>query len=202
MSEKAPQNKEQTSQSFEQMVVAAEHTPSLPEHAKKQEQQRQLEKSNTQELEKVRHDILETTKGEKQVDLLEQLEESEKASQAPTSTHINAELKQVTLRRELTHIRRRLSAPDRTLSKVIHQPVVRAVSEVSGKTISRPSGMLGGGILALVGSTGYLLLAKNQGYNRYNYAVFLGLFFGGYLIGLALELAVWSVTRSRRHATN
>jgi hypothetical protein len=83
------------------------------------------------------------------------------------------------------------------LSKVIHQPVVRAVSEVAAKTISRPSGLLGGGIVAFLGSAGYLYFTKYIGL-PYNYFIFTLLFLGGFVVGLSLELIVWSLT-SYRH---
>lgn len=131
---------------------------------------------------------------------IERLEQSEAA---PEPTHpglISRELKSVTLQRELQSIRRRLPVPERVLSRVIHQPAVRIVSEAAGKTVSRPSGLLGGGVIALLGTTGYLYMARHMGF-RYNYFVFLVLFGGGFIVGLILELIIWTVTRSR-HTTN
>lgn len=195
MSEQAPRNQEHL-KGFEDL--ANERLLPDAEHAEKL---RAGEKDPAQALIEARKDIQETTRAEKQVNPIEKLQQAEKAAQQPEPAHVNFELKQVTLQRELTHIRRHLSAPQRRLSKIIHQPVVRKVSEVSSKTVSRPSGLLGGGIMAFVGSSSYLYLAKNQGF-RYNYAVFLALFFGGFLVGVALELIVWSATSSRRHAND
>jgi len=124
---------------------------------------------------------------------LQRLEAAEKAQQAPQPTHVNRELKAITLRRELQHIRRKLPATQRALSQVIHQPAVRAVSEVTGKSLSRPSGLLGGSLVALIGSSGYLYLAKHIGFS-YNYFVFILLFIVGFGVGLLLELAVWTLT--------
>jgi len=45
--------------------------------------------------------------------------------------------------------------------------------------------LLGGGILALLGTSSYLYLAKHIGFT-YNYSVFLILFFGGFILGLSL----------------
>jgi hypothetical protein len=131
---------------------------------------------------------------------IEQLEKAEKLNESTRPALISHELKAVTLQRELQNIRRRLPAPDRVLSRVIHQPAVRVISEVTGKTISRPSGLLGGGLVALLGTTGYLYTAQHMGF-RYNYFVFLVLFGGGFIVGIVLELLVWLATRSRRHAT-
>lgn len=93
-------------------------------------------------------------------------------------------------------IRRKLPTPQRALSQVIHQPVVRAVSEGAGRTVSRPSGLLGGGITAFTGTTLYLYLAHHIGFS-YNYGVFVLLFAGGFILGLVIELLV-NLVLSRR----
>lgn len=199
MSEHAPHNQEHL-KDFEELAESSEHL--LSEHAEKNEhQQRQANEKLAQDIQEARQDIAETARSDEQLNPIEKLQEAEKAAEPPAQGHVNRELKQATLQRELTHIRRHLSAPQRQLSKVIHQPVVRKVSEVSSKTVSRPSGLLGGSLLAFIGSSGYLYLAKHQGF-RYNYGFFLALFFGGFLVGLTLELLVWTATHSRRHATD
>lgn len=128
------------------------------------------------------------------------LQAAEKPSQEPPAAMVNRELRQITLRRELKSIRRRLPAPQRVLSHVIHQPAIRAVSEVTGRTVSRPSGLLGGGLVALLGTSGYLYLARHIGF-EYNYSVFLLLFAAGFVIGLCLELAVYLILSRRKSET-
>ena len=112
--------------------------------------------------------------------------------------HINTALRKITLSRTLHSIQRRENVADRTLSKVVHQPAVRVVSETAGNTVSRPSGILGGGLVAFTGSLVYLYLAKHIGF-EYNFGVFLILFAGGFVLGLTLELLVHAATR--RHKT-
>lgn len=130
---------------------------------------------------------------------LEELQKAENAPQTAQPTHINRELKAITLRRELQTIRRQLSTPQRALSRIIHQPVVRRVSEATANTVSRPSGLLGGGLVAFLGTSGYLYLAQDSGF-RYNYSVFLALFAGGFVLGLILEYLVYLATaRHRQH---
>jgi len=128
---------------------------------------------------------------------LEQLAAREQAAQPITPREVNRELKKITLRRELQQVRRKLSAPERAFSRLIHQPVISAVSETTGKTVSRPSGLLGGGLVAFLGTIAYLYLAHHTGF-RYNYLVFLFLLVGGFIIGLILEYTVYLATRSRR----
>lgn len=152
--------------------------------------------------EKAQH-ARETIKHETEVQSnpLERLKASQEASQPATNLNVNRELRQITLRRELKNIRRKLPAPQKALSKVIHQPVIRATSEFTGKTVSRPSGLLGGGIVALIGTSAYLYLAKHVGF-EYNYGVFLVLFVGGFALGLLVELGVHLIMSSRRKANN
>jgi hypothetical protein len=128
---------------------------------------------------------------------LERLETAEAAPVGAQPRLINRQLKQITLRRELQLIRRALPLPQRTLSRLIHQPILRVTSEAAGRTVSRPSGLLGGGLTAFVGTSAYLYLAKQLGFT-YNYAVFLALFIGGFFLGLILELLVHLVLRNRR----
>jgi hypothetical protein len=49
------------------------------------------------------------------------------------------------------HTRNGLKKPERTLSLIIHQPVVEKVSEVAGKTVARPSGIMGATVAAFIG---------------------------------------------------
>jgi hypothetical protein len=141
------------------------------------------------DAERARKAVVETNRSDTRPNPLEKLAGDEKASQAPSPSYINRELKQITLHCELKAIRRKLPAPQRALSRIIHQPAVRAASEAAGKTVSRPSGLLGGGLVALLGTSGYLYLARHIGF-QYNYGVFLALFAGGFAFGLIVELAV------------
>lgn len=125
-----------------------------------------------------------------------------KAAEKPSESAIaplppNRELKAMALKRELKQVQRQLPAPSRSFSKVIHVPAVRAVSEAGAKTVSRPSGLLGGGILAFIGSVSYLFLATHVGFT-YNYLIFLMLFAGGFVLGVLAELVVWLALRGRR----
>jgi len=106
----------------------------------------------------------------------------------------NKELKTEALRRSLRHTRKHLPAPDRALSKVIHQPVIDVISKVGGSTIARPSGVLTGSIIALLGSSYLLYSAKHYGFT-YNYLVIFILFGGGWALGLVIELLIYGVRK-------
>ncbi len=170
----------------EKLLTASAETAETAAQAK-QEQQRQLHEARQEAREEAKPD----TK------TLEALKTSGTAPASVEPRQINRELRKITLRRELQHIRRKLPASQRALSRVIHQPTIRAISEATGKSVTRPSGLLGGGLVALLGTTTYLLMAKHYGFT-YNYFVFLVLFVGGFIIGLVLELLVYLATSSRR----
>jgi hypothetical protein len=195
MSEQAPE-----------VLKAPEHLEALPAPtpektlptAAQAEQLRPGEADPLQQLEAARADVAveHTTTAEKD-DPLQRLQESEKAAEPAQQTFVNADLKKVTLQREIQSIRRKLPVAQRALSKVIHQPVVRVVSEVTSKTATRPSGLLGGGFVAFLGSAIYLYMTKHVGFT-YNYTIFLLLFLGGFVLGLALEIVIWTATAHHR----
>ncbi len=120
----------------------------------------------------------------------------EKAPQEPSSLYVSRELKAQTFQRTMTRIRKALPLHERTLSRVIHQPVVDAVSRAGAKTVARPSGLLGGSIVAFIGSSAFLWAAKRYGF-AYNYLLFFLLFIGGFAIGMTIELVWFSLRRKR-----
>jgi len=174
-----------------------EHLLPTPEQA---EPLRKGEKNPAEKLEKARDEVQEAEEEGKR-NPMEELEEAEERPSTTPLGYVSSELKKAGVRRQLGSIRRSLRAPERALSKVIHQPAVRAVSEPAAKTVSRPSGILGGGLAAFLGTGGYLYLAKSSGMG-YSYSVFLGLFFGGFILGLVLELLIRAAARSRRPHTD
>lgn len=192
MSEKLPKQEQM------ERLVNSHDTLKLPT-AEQAEKLREGEQDPQELLEAARHEIAETAVESSEP--LEKMKAATESGKPAQPLNVNRELKAITLRRELNHIRQKLPAGDRALSKVIHQPVVRVVSEAAGKTISRPSGMLGGGLVALIGTSAYLWIANSSGI-AYNYFVFLALFFGGFAVGLVLEVIVHMATSSRRHAND
>ena len=120
-------------------------------------------------------------------------EHDDTARHNPRDAFVNNELKNLAYQRTMNRVRQNLSAPSRAFSRLIHQPLVDALSESLAKTIGRPSGILGGGILALIGTTTYYYITKHYGYD-YNYFVFLGLLVGGFVLGGLAEL-VWRTLR-------
>jgi|ERR1700741_4446388 len=109
---------------------------------------------------------------------------------------VHKQLKTDSYKSTLRKIQSSLPMPQRIASRVIHQPVVDAVSNATAKTVARPSAFLGGSIVAFIGSAVFLYMAKHNGYT-YNYAVLFVLFIGGFALGLVLELLARIVFRRR-----
>lgn len=106
-------------------------------------------------------------------------------------------LKADAFKRAQKNIRSNLSAPDKVMSKLIHQPVIDSVSNAASKTVARPSVLLGGGIGAFAGSAALLYLAKHNGFT-YNYTVIFVLFIGGFFVGALAELLIKALFRRKR----
>lgn len=117
-----------------------------------------------------------------------ELQPKEPTSQ-PKPVYGQKELKQQAFDRTMDKVRSELSPVERQLSKFVHQKTVDRISTVGAKTVARPSGILGGGIAACLGSSFILYYAKHLGFT-YNYGVFVVLFFGGFLLGILVELVM------------
>ncbi len=103
--------------------------------------------------------------------------------------------KRLRLHKNLTQVQNRLKPTEKAFSKVIHQPLVSRVSDSAAKNVTRPSGLLGGGIVAFIGSLTYLYLARHVGFT-YNYLFFLIFFIGGFALGVLAEYGAYWLRRS------
>lgn len=118
-----------------------------------------------------------------------QVVEQSQDKPAQSTLGIQQELKAQAYRRSLTNIRQHLSGPDKVLSTVIHKPIVEHTSNAFAASIGRPLGLLGGASVALIGSCWVLYASKHYGF-RYNYALLLGFFIGGYMLGITVEVLI------------
>lgn len=108
---------------------------------------------------------------------------------------LHQSLKTDSYKRTLAKVQSHLNPVERRFSKVVHAPVVETVSELGGKTIARPRGILFGGIFACLGSILFLYMTKHYGF-EYNYLLFIALFGGGYFVGLLIDLISRSFKRA------
>lgn len=97
------------------------------------------------------------------------------------------ELKLDAYNKSMQKIRSDLKPLERSFSKVVHNKYVEPLSEIGAKTVGRPSGILGSGVVAFTGSGLVLYFAKHYGF-RYNFTTFLLLMVCGFAAGVACEL--------------
>jgi translation elongation factor EF-G len=167
-------------------------TPSQLEQLEVHERLRKNHESAAERSEKKSHEEMEQIRSHAEVEAKSATEMLQEASQSPVDqekepSFINYELKEIAYQRLLKRARKHLPGYSRAMSKVIHQPVIDNVSEVVGKTVGRPSGIIGGGLMALVGTSIYYVLARHFGYS-YNPFVFLLLLTVGFIFGWSAEV--------------
>ncbi len=86
----------------------------------------------------------------------------------------------------IKRVQKHLRPAERRFSKVIHNPKVEIISDIAGGTVARPSGLLYGGVFALLSSLSLYLLSRHYGY-EYSYFVGIIFFVGGFVFGLLVE---------------
>ena len=188
MSEKLHAPKQESVSHHESIERAKKHLEELREKAHAEA----LEHKSEERIAEIQHTI-----EDEAISAEEFMPAENEGSLAPSPTYVNRELKDMSFRRTMRNTRKQLRAPERLASKIIHQPVVEKVSDVASVTVARPSGILGGGLFALVGSFLLLWITKKYGY-EYNYLVFFMLFAGGFAMGMIAELALKTVLKRRR----
>lgn len=114
----------------------------------------------------------------------------EKKSRRPA--FVSADDKKLTYKNTVKQIQKRMSAPSRAFSKVIHNPVIDKASEVSGKTLARPSGVLGGGIAVVLGLSVSYYSARNAGFELSG-SEFIWLLIVGFVLGIIIEWIIKSI---------
>jgi hypothetical protein len=188
MSEHAP--KHESELDHEKLVSHEHHERAERERAAAAEQAR-AEKSQ-QNLELLRQAAKQEAKEAQELS-----HEKQSEPDADALFGMQQDMKDTAYKRTLANTQRKLPKAAREFSKVVHNEAVERVSAVSGQTVARPSGLLGGGLCAFLGSLALLYYSKHYGFH-YNYLMIVFLFVGGFAIGALLELAVWSVYSRRR----
>lgn len=185
----------------------SEHLRNKPE-SREDKPELTVEAEHLPDIEKLHNEALEKTSVETEIDdLKDAVHEKAKSSKdirvedqpeaAKQEFGAYAELKGQTYTQTLKRVQQRLSKPERTMSKVMHNKTVEKVSDGLGKTAARPSGILGGGIVSLIGSFVLLYMSKKYGF-EYNFLVFFVLLVGGFGLGVLLELAIFAFRKTRR----
>jgi len=112
--------------------------------------------------------------------------EQPKTEHSQPTPHYTRKDKEHSFNTTMHHVRRQLSRSERQFSKFIHQPVVEKTSEVLGKTVARPSGVIGGTVAAFVGLLSVYSIARFAGFqlSGSEMPLLLGV---GFIVGLLTE---------------
>lgn len=169
----------------------AEHTPDSFKEAHDRSKQHESAKHHEKDVDSLRKEV--EKKAEKAAEVAPK---AEKESNSNHSFGVSKELKETSYKRTLDTAYSHLSKPEKALSKVVHQPVIEKISEVSSKTVARPSGIATGGLIALVGTMVALFAANRYGYS-YNFLLVIILYVTGYGLGVILEMLMKMFKRNR-----
>ncbi|MBA2278947.1 hypothetical protein H0V99_00710 [Candidatus Saccharibacteria bacterium] len=189
MSERAPISPEQNPVSIEELH--RRHQEALKQTIEKGQNAKH---EHAEKIESLRQDA--ENEAESAKDVLEKHSSETKPDSHEQPAYINRELKNIAYQRTLKRARSHMSPPARVLSRIMHNPAVEAISEAGGKTVARPSGVLAGGIMAFLGSSASLWIARHYGY-EFNFLLFVLLFLAGFFIGLVVEFLVRVLLRRR-----
>lgn len=177
MSENLQHNAEKQSHVHEYGNQHQEHLANL---------ERQANASHHEHAEHIEHIRSSIEREAKEADYAK--ETQPRHEQQPSHHYITKKIKAEQYRKTLKHIQEILPKRQQRFSAFVHQPTIERISEVGAKTIARPSGILGGALLALVGSLVVLYTARRIGFEIPN-SIFAILFALGFVAGICFELA-------------
>lgn len=114
----------------------------------------------------------------------------EDKSPVNTSTiYLTKDLKNIAFKRVIKDVQLHLNAPEKIFSNFVHRPSIETISDKSAQTLARPSGLLSGGLFALVGTILLLYMSRRYGF-EYNYFIFILLLVTGFLFGIIVEAVI------------
>ena len=86
-----------------------------------------------------------------------------------------------------------MSAPSRSFSKIIHNPVIEKMSDTVGSTIARPNAILSGSVFAFIFTLAVYLIARLNGYPLTGSET-IASFVIGWIIGIIYDFLKTMVT--------
>lgn len=182
MSENLHQSPEHTQNHHETAAEAEKRSKELLENSR--QEAARAEGANNNKLREIREQInthaeSKDTRQEKTGD-----EEPESAN----AYWFSQEYRSVAYKQILNRTQQHLTKSQKALSKLVHQPTVEKLSDIGGKTVARPSGVLIGSIFSFVSSLAVYAIAKRNGYDM-TYSIIMISFLGGFIVGVAVEFA-------------
>ena len=182
------QNHEQSRESRESLVSEGEKQRERIENAIEKRAERGGHENN---LEKARHEALEQAdKTEKERKKIEKEQEPQiDKKRGP----ISKKEREASFKATMKEVQADMSAPSRTFSKVIHNPTVEKISEVTGNTIARPNALLSGAVSAFLFTLAIYLIARYYGYPLSG-AESIAAFALGWLVGILYDFLKRMIT--------
>lgn len=171
-------------------ILAPEHSPDRDKVQDKL-QETTTEQEHNHSIDKIQESIHREAISSKDIQIEEPLRDGPRPMLG-----MQQELKSDAYKKTLYKVRGQLSPTERSLSKLFHHRSLEPINELGSRTIARPSGILGGGIAALIGSSVVLYMSKHYGF-QYNFTTFILLLAGGFSAGLLVELLSWLIRRRR-----
>lgn len=177
MSEHLP--KQSHEQATPKIETSGEHSEKLRQEMHERATKHEKEHNKSEQLEVARDTIEQQSISKEEL----KLPNNEKK---PEPTYFTKADRERSFNTTMHHVRSQLSRPSQTFSKAIHQKQIEKTSEVVGKTVARPSGIIGAATAALIGISIVLFFAKHIGFQLAG-SEFWILLCAGYLVGLFIE---------------
>lgn len=159
----------------------------LAERAKEQSPERQEQNAH--------HEALELAKSSEK----ERRAASQERQPSPAARRtgpISKAEREKSFRTTMNEVQSQMSAPSKTFSKVIHNPVVERTSELAGTTVARPNALLSGAIAAFILTLAVYLVARSIGYPLSGFES-IGAFILGWILGIAYDFLKAMITGKR-----
>lgn len=137
-----------------------------------------------EKLDQIRNEIETEALASKDMSIAEASSQEEPES---ANTYWNSqEYRDIAFGQFMNKVRKHLGSSEKIASKILHKPLVEKASEISGKTIARPSGVLAGSIFSFIISLVTFYIAKRNNYDM-TYSIFIVSFIGGFIFGVIVE---------------
>jgi hypothetical protein len=147
------------------------------------DRERAAEKSHEGDVDSARHEVENAAVHEIEPAPHEAAQETSRAERrGPASKRERA----ASYDRTMQEVRSQMSAPSRTFSAIIHNPVVEKTSDVVGNTIARPNAILSGALFAFIFTLAIYLMARFNGYPLSG-TESIASFAGGWILGIIFD---------------
>lgn len=159
------------------------------------ERERNAEKVNEKahDVESIKHEALEKAVSHEQESKNESAKIEKQADRPLKNTKAS---RKAAFNKEMKAVQSEMSAPSRSFSKVIHNPVIEKTSDAIGSTIARPNAIVAGAVAAFILTGALYIWAKYAGYPLSGFES-IGAFVVGWLVGIIFDFTRIMITGKR-----